>query len=146
METYKKGYQLYTIREEMVSDSAIEAALHATKEMGYVQFESFGYMKGTFFGQSPKQFKVTMDSASLSSPSGHYMPMQLETNEVGPLDTSTIVDILDAAEALNQKWVIIPWMSDAWEKRRRICALGQLSESPKLGLSRARHDRCLAQS
>ena len=75
METYKKGYQLYTIREEMVSDSAIEAALHATKEMGYVQVESFGYMQGTFFGQSPEQFKKTIDSASLSSPSGHYMPM-----------------------------------------------------------------------
>ena len=114
METYKKGYQLYTIREEMVSDSAIEAALHATKEMGYVQVESFGYMQGTFFGQSPAQFKKTIDSASLSSPSGHYMPMQLAMNEVGPLDTSTIAGILDAAEALNQKWVIIPWMSDAW--------------------------------
>ena len=114
METYKKGYQLYTIREEMVNDSAIEAALHATKEMGYVQVESFGYMQGTFFGQSPEQFKKTIDSASLSSPSGHYMPMQLATNEVGPLDTSTIADILDAAEALNQKWVVIPWMSEAW--------------------------------
>ena len=114
METYKKGYQLYTIREEMVSDSAVKAALHATKEMGYVKVESFGYMQGTFFGQSPEQFKKTIDSASLSSPSGHYMPMQLATNEVGPLDTSTIADILDAAEALNQKWVVIPWMSEAW--------------------------------
>ncbi|MGB2412869.1 MAG: sugar phosphate isomerase/epimerase family protein [Schleiferiaceae bacterium] len=114
METYKKGYQLYTIREEMVSDSAAKAALHATKEMGYVQVESFGYVQGTFFGQSPEQFKKTIDSASLSSPSGHYMPMQLATNEVGPLDTSTIADILDAAEALNQKWVVIPWMSEAW--------------------------------
>lgn len=114
METYKKGYQLYTIREEMVNDSAIEAALHATKEMGYVQVESFGYMQGTFFGQSPEEFKKTIDSASLSSPSGHYMPMQLAMNEVGPLDTSTIAEILDAAEALNQKWVVIPWMSEAW--------------------------------
>ena len=98
----------------MVSDSAAKAALHATKEMGYVQVESFGYMQGTFFGQSPEQFKKTIDSASLSSPSGHYIPMQLATNEVGPLDTSTIADILDAAEALNQKWVVIPWMSEAW--------------------------------
>jgi len=114
METYKKGYQLYTIREDMVNDSAIEAALHATKEMGYVQVESFGYMQGTFFGQSPEQFKKTIESASLSSPSGHYMPMQLAMNEVGPLDTSTISDIISAAEALGQKWVIIPWMSDAW--------------------------------
>lgn len=114
MENYKKGYQLYTIREEMVSDSAIEAALHATKEMGYVQVESFGYMQGTFFGQSPAQFKKTIDSASLSSPSGHYMPIQLDMNEVGPLDTSTIPDIISAAETLGQKWVIIPWMSDAW--------------------------------
>lgn len=114
MATYKKGYQLYTIREEMSSDSAIDAALKATSDMGYVQVESFGYMQGTFFGQSPEQFKKTIDSASLSSPSGHYLPMQLAMNEVGPLDTTTIPDILDAAEALGQKWVIIPWMSDAW--------------------------------
>lgn len=114
MATYKKGYQLYTIREEMSSDSAIAAALKLTNEMGYVQVESFGYMQGTFFGQSPEQFKKTIDSASLSSPSGHYLPMQLAMNEVGPLDTSTIPDIINAAEALGQKWVIIPWMSDAW--------------------------------
>ena len=114
MATYKKGYQLYTIREEMSSDSAIAAALKLTNEMGYVQVESFGYMQGTFFGQSPEQFKKTIDSASLSSPSGHYLPMQLAMNEVGPLDTSTIPDIISAAEALGQKWVIIPWMSDAW--------------------------------
>ena len=114
MATYKKGYQLYTIREEMSSDSAIDAALKATHDMGYVQVESFGYMQGTFFGQSPEQFKKTIDSASLSSPSGHYLPMQLAMNEVGPLDTTTIPNIIDAAEALGQKWVIIPWMSDAW--------------------------------
>ena len=114
MATYKKGYQLYTIREEMSSDSAIDAALKATRDMGYVQVESFGYMQGTFFGQSPEQFKKTIDSASLSSPSGHYLPMQLAMNEVGPLDTTTIPDIISAAEALGQKWVIIPWMSDAW--------------------------------
>ena len=114
METYKKGYQLYTIREEMSSDSAIDAALKATHDMGYVQVESFGYMQGTFFGQTPEQFKKTIDSASLSSPSGHYLPMQLAMNEVGPLDTTTIPDIIGAAEALGQKWVIIPWMSDAW--------------------------------
>ena len=114
MATYEKGYQLYTIREEMSSDSAIDAALKATHDMGYVQVESFGYMQGTFFGQSPEQFKKTIDSASLSSPSGHYLPMQLAMNEVGPLDTTTIPDILNAAEALGQKWVIIPWMSDAW--------------------------------
>lgn len=40
--------------------------------------------------------------------------MQLAMNKVGPLDTSTIPDIINAAEALGQKWVIIPWMSDAW--------------------------------
>ncbi|HCP40748.1 MAG TPA: xylose isomerase [Cryomorphaceae bacterium] len=114
METYKKGYQLYTIREEMVSDSAIEEALQATRKMGYVQVESFGYKGGSFFGQGPEKFKMTIDCASLSSPSGHYMPTQLAMNEVGTLDTSTIPDIINAAEALGQKWVVIPWMSEAW--------------------------------
>ena len=57
MAKYKKGYQLYTIREELTNDSMLSASLISSANMGYVQVESFGYQEGTFFGQSPKQFK-----------------------------------------------------------------------------------------
>ena len=114
MHTHKKGYQLYTIREELSSDSAIDAALAKTSEMGYVQVESFGYMDGTFFGQQPDQFKKTINSASLTTPSGHYLPMELAGDKVVPIDTANIAKMLDAAEALGQQWVIVPWMSEAW--------------------------------
>lgn len=114
MHTHKKGYQLYTIREELTSDSAIAAALAKTSEMGYVQVESFGYMDGAFFGQQPDQFKKTINDASLASPSGHYLPMELAGDKVVPIDTANIAKMLDAAEALGQQWVIVPWMSEAW--------------------------------
>ena len=125
MTKYKKGYQLYTIREELTNDSMLRASLISSANMGYVQVESFGYQEGTFFGQSPKQFKKTIDSASLISPSGHYMPMQLATNTPEPIDTTTIENILDAAEALNQKWVIIPWMSEGWRNLKGYEYLAQ---------------------
>tara|TARA_B100000497_G_C7695191_1_gene424298 strand:- start:5202 stop:6167 length:966 start_codon:yes stop_codon:yes gene_type:complete len=118
MVKYKKGYQLYTIREELTNDSSLSASLIASAKMGYVQVESFGYLNGAFFGQSPELFKATIDSALLVSPSGHYMPMQLATNNPAPIDNGTIKEILDAAEALGQKWVVIPWMSQGWRNKK----------------------------
>ena len=64
------------------------------------------------------------------------MPMQLAMNEVGPLDTSTIADILDAAEALNQKWVIIPWMSDAWRNAEGYAHLASYLKALSSALER----------
>ena len=48
MVKYKKGYQLYTIREELTNDSSLSASLIASAKMGYVQVESFGYLNGAF--------------------------------------------------------------------------------------------------
>jgi sugar phosphate isomerase/epimerase len=112
--TYDKGYQLYTIREALTSPEAIAASLKETKALGYNKMESFGFMQGTFLGMPVTDFKQAVVDAELGSPSGHYLPMQLEGDVVGPIDTATIADFLDAAQALNQHWVIIPWMSEAW--------------------------------
>jgi len=114
VKTYDKGYQLYTIREALTSPEAIAASLKETKALGYNKMESFGFMQGTFLGMPVADFEQAVVDAELGSPSGHYLPMQLAGDEVGPIDTSTIPDFLDAAEALNQHWVIIPWMTEAW--------------------------------
>ena len=66
MAKYKKGYQLYTIREELTNDSMLRASLISSANMGYVQVESFGYQEGTFWSK-PKAVQKTIDSASLIS-------------------------------------------------------------------------------
>ena len=111
---WKKGYQLYTVREELGSADGVKQTLAHTHEMGYEQMESFGFMGGQFFGMSTAEFGEAVGAAKLTTPSGHYLPMQLADTAVGPIDPATIPQFLDAAQALGQHWVIIPWMSPAW--------------------------------
>ncbi len=110
----EKGYQLYTVREALTGPEAIASTLKETKALGYDLMESFGYMQGTFLGMPVADLQSAVGDAQLGSPSGHYMPMQLEGPEVGPIDTATISQYIEAATALNQHWIIIPWMSEAW--------------------------------
>lgn len=131
----KKGYQLYTIRDVLGTADSVKLALEKTRAMGYQQVESFGYMEGAFFGMSPAEFKSTIDEAELKSPSGHYLPMELTGTEVGPISEASIPGILDAAEALGQKWVVIPWMSEAWRNaegyEHLVVYLSQLGEAAR---------------
>jgi sugar phosphate isomerase/epimerase len=108
------GYQLYTVREDLSTKEGVVETLNHTHEMGFDLVESFGYMNGQFFGYSPEEFASEIKDANMSSPSGHYLPMQLADTVVRPIDPSTITQFLDAAEALGQHWVVIPWMSPAW--------------------------------
>ena len=57
MAKYKKGYQLYTIREELTNDSMLSASLISSANMGYVQVESFGYQEGTFLVKAQSSSK-----------------------------------------------------------------------------------------
>ena len=112
-----KGYQLYTVREALTGADSISATLRATREMGYEKVESFGYVEGGFLGLSATDFKKAITDAELKSPSGHYMPPELASETMGTIDPASIDAFLDAAEALEQKWVIIPWMNEAWRNK-----------------------------
>ena len=111
------GYQLYTVREALTGADSISATLRATREMGYEKVESFGYVEGGFLGLSATDFKKAITDAELKSPSGHYMPPELASETMGTIDPASIDAFLDAAEALEQKWVIIPWMNEAWRNK-----------------------------
>jgi len=79
--------------------------------------ESFGYMDGGFLGLSTTDFKNAITDAELKSPSGHYMPPELASETMGTIDPASIDAFLDAAEALEQKWVVVPWMNEAWRNK-----------------------------
>ena len=132
---FKKGYQLYTIREHLGDSSSVKSSLSETAEMGYQQVETFGYSEGSFFGYTPDHFHDLLGNHELSSPSGHYLPMEIITPEVGPISTTSIPDILDAAEALGQKWIVIPWMNEAWRNAQGyehlVVYLSQLGEAAR---------------
>jgi sugar phosphate isomerase/epimerase len=117
MKNSKKGYQLYTVREALTGADSIEATLQSTRAMGYEKVESFGYVDGGFLGLSTAAFNKAIADADLISPSGHYMPSELESTTLGTIDPRSINQFLDAAEALGQKWVIIPWMNEAWRNK-----------------------------
>ncbi len=113
----EKGYQLYTLREALTGADSIAATLQTTREMGYEKVESFGYMEGGFLGMSTAAFNKAIADAELKSPSGHYMPPELASEIVGSIDPASIASFLDAAEVLGQKWVVIPWMNEAWRNK-----------------------------
>ncbi|MCH1533884.1 MAG: sugar phosphate isomerase/epimerase [Schleiferiaceae bacterium] len=117
MDQSDKGYQLYTVREALTNESTIKATLEETRLMGYKKVESFGFANGEFLGLTTPDFNAALAAADLQSPSGHYMPEELASATVRTIDQSSIEDFLDAAEALGQKWVIIPWMNEAWRNK-----------------------------
>ncbi len=133
----EKGYQLYTVREALTDPEAIASTLKETKSLGYDKLESFGFMNESFLGMPVADFIATLGSAQLSSPSGHYMPMQLEGDELGPIDTATISKFITAAIALDQHWIIIPWMSEAWRNAEGYAHL--VNYLKLLGAEAAKH-------
>ena len=138
----EKGYQLYTVREALTGPEAIASTLKETKALGYDLMESFGYMQGTFLGMPVADFTSAVGDAELGSPSGHYMPMQLAGPEVGPVDTATIPQYIEAATALNQHWIIIPWMGEAWRNAEGYAHL--VDYLKLLGAEAAKHGKVAA--
>lgn len=70
--TYKMGYQLFSIRDEMAKNP--KGTLEYLKGLGYEDFEIYGFdaEKGSYYGYSPADFKVLLDDMNLTVTSGHY--------------------------------------------------------------------------
>jgi sugar phosphate isomerase/epimerase len=132
---FKKGYQLYTIREHLTDSAAVKSAIEETAAMGYEQVETFGFNESGFFGYTPEHFHGLLSESALASPSGHYLPMEIVTPEVGPISTASIPDMLDAAEKLGQHWIVVPWMNEAWRTQEGyqhlVVYLSQLGEAAR---------------
>jgi sugar phosphate isomerase/epimerase len=90
------GVQLYTVRDQMQRD--LPATLRAVADTGYQEVETAG-----FFNLTPQQFRQALDRVGLVSPSGHYPINALRENLDGTLS---------AAEALGQRWVVVPWLEE----------------------------------
>ena len=69
---FKLGYQLYSIRDEMVKNPI--ATLKALKAMGYQDFETYDYdaQKNMFYGFNASEFNIILEDLDLTISSGHY--------------------------------------------------------------------------
>jgi len=108
--TYKMGYQLYSIRDEMAKDPI--ATLKALKKMGYQDFEIYGFEeeKGSYYGYTAATFKQILDDLDLSVTSGHYgFSSYLEkTNE----ELKQFVDrCIVGAKTIDSKYITWPWIT-----------------------------------
>ena len=107
---YKMGYQLYSIRDEMEKNPI--ATLKALKEMGYQDFETYGYdtEQDTFYGFKSAEFKKILDDLELTVSSGHFgfSPFLNETDD----NLKRFVDLsIIGAKALGMSYITWPWIA-----------------------------------
>src|SRR5581483_11892342 len=65
----RMGLQLYSVRDAMGKDPS--GSLKKLSDMGYVHVEHANYIKGKFYGYTPKDFKKLLSDLNLQMPSGH---------------------------------------------------------------------------
>lgn len=108
---YKMGYQLYSIRDAMAKDPI--ATLKALKEMGYRDFETYGYDpdKDTFYGYKSAEFKKILDDLDLTTTSGHY-GFAPHLNQPDDKLRWFVDRCIEGAKATNMKYITWPWISD----------------------------------
>ncbi|MFK8161817.1 MAG: sugar phosphate isomerase/epimerase family protein [Lewinella sp.] len=109
-ESYKMGYQLFSIRDEMAKDPV--ATLKALKTMGYEDFEVYGFDEEemSIYGLKPAEFKQVLSDLDLTVTSGHYgFSNHLDS---APDVLKAFVDkCIVCAKALDSKYITWPWIA-----------------------------------
>ncbi len=109
-QNYKMGYQLYSIRDEMAKQPV--ETLKALKEMGYEDFETYGYEpeKDTFYGFKSIEFKKILEDLALTTSSGHFgfSPFLNQSSD----DMKRFVDqCIVGAKTLGMSYITWPWIA-----------------------------------
>ncbi|MDT0642241.1 sugar phosphate isomerase/epimerase [Zunongwangia sp. F363] len=135
----KVGLQLYSMRESLPQD--VKGTLEKIAKVGFKEVETYGYSKeNAFWGTSLKEFKKILDDNGLATPSGHY-GMDPYLKENGAKDE--LMMAIDAANTLEQKYVIIPYLSEGLRNNygRLADKLNEAGEvCKKAGLKLAYHN------
>lgn len=106
------GIQLYSLRDIIGKD--VKGVIQQVAKAGFKEVETYGYapVKGSFWGLSPKEFKVLLDANGLYSPSGHFS----FDNYISSGNLDDIKAYIDAANTLGSKYVVAPWLSENLRK------------------------------
>lgn len=126
------GLQLYTVRSLMQRDVAGTFAAIAAAGVREVEFAGY-------FERTPQALRALLDQHGLTSPAAH-VPIPSSRDGWTPL--------MDAAEAIGHKWLVIPWVGndvraslDSWRALAdRINEAGQLAAKRGLRMAYHNHD------
>lgn len=106
---YPLGLQLYSLRDTIGDD--VQSTIEKVAGVGFKEVETYGYSsENQFWGLSVPEFKKLLQDNGLTSPSGHY-GLDKYLSKEGSKDDFAYT--LDVANGLNQKYVIIPYISDS---------------------------------
>ncbi|PWT97131.1 MAG: xylose isomerase [Bacteroidetes bacterium] len=108
------GIQLYSVRDEMTKDP--KGTLKAIAEIGYKYVEHANYVNRKFYGFTPAEFKKILGDLGLQMPSGHTT-MSTNAWDAAKNDfTESWIHTVEDAATMGQKYVISPWLDDAYRK------------------------------
>ncbi|MGY5850668.1 sugar phosphate isomerase/epimerase family protein [Salegentibacter sp. F14] len=137
------GLQLYSLRD-LLTKKDLRNILSEVSQVGIKKIETYGYSKeDLFWGYEARDFKHMLSDYGLNSPSGHYSGGQFLTGEK---DLSNFQYFLDAANEMEQKYVIIPSIPGSLQNsidgfKQAADKLGRIGEMcKKQGLSLAYHN------
>lgn len=102
------GVQLYSVRQDMSKDPV--GTLKQIAAIGYKNVEHANYVNRKFYGQSPTEFKKTLDDLGLKMGSGHTV-MGKQHWDVDKKDfTDAWKYTVEDAAVVGQQFVISPWL------------------------------------
>src|SRR5690625_1555311 len=102
--------QLYTVRDNMVKDSA--GTLRALAEMVYKNVEHANYVNRKFYGFSAKEFKQILDDTGLTMVSGHVQFGLDDWNIAEKQFTDQWKYTIEDAVTAGQHFLVTPWMNE----------------------------------
>ena len=141
---YKIGLQLFSVRDAMAEDP--KGTLIALKEMGYEDFETYGFdpETGTIYGYPVAAFKALLDELGLTVSSGHYGFAGLM--EASPAEVSAYVEkCIAAAKTLESPYLTWPFVLEEYRNpagfERLATLLNQIGQQvTEAGLGFAYHN------
>ena len=122
---YKIGLQLFSVRDAMAEDP--KGTLIALKEMGYEDFETYGFdpETGTIYGYTVAAFKALLGELDLTVTSGHYGFASLM--EASPAEVSAYVEkCIAAAKILESPYLTWPFVLEEYRNPAGFERLAEL--------------------
>lgn len=116
----KVGLQLYSLRDQIAKDVA--GVIEKVAKAGYLEVETYGYeAKSLFWGMKPSEFNALLKANGLVSPSGHYDVGSGFSKDASKEDLKRRLDsYAEAALAIGQKSIVVPWISATADDYKRI--------------------------
>jgi sugar phosphate isomerase/epimerase len=108
------GLQLYSVREDMKSDTV--GTLTKLAKMGYVYVEHANYIDRKFYTYTAPEFRKILDSLGLKMISGHTVMGRQHWDETKKDFSDSWKHTIEDAGVLGQKYVVSPSMDETMRK------------------------------